>query len=76
MDIRVVKDAGLSEYDTGGGTRDVKTVVSVDTNLPLRRQKEVVIYEVLGSLLGFVISHELLEEITSKVMDGLEQIDA
>ena len=76
MEIAVVKENGLGEYDTGGGTRDVKVVVSVDKSLSPRRQREVVIYEILGSLLGFVIPHDLIEEIVTKVIDGLDQIEA
>jgi len=75
MEITILKDKDLAQHDTGGGTRDVRVVISVDASLPLRRQRGVVIYETLGCLIGFVISHEYLDEIATILVDALDQLE-
>ena len=72
IDITVSKE-DLSNHDTGGGTRIVKAEITVDSSLPLLRQREAVIHEILGVYLGIMVSTEDIAEVSSAVNDGIIQ---
>lgn len=74
MEIEIIK-ADMAAYDTGGGTRQVKTQIEVCRSLHPRQQRRIVIYETSGSCLGYVIAHEQLEDLTDALMDALDQLE-
>ena len=57
MKLTVISE-DLGGYDTGGGTREVAALVTVDKNLSPRQKRKVVLYEVLGACLDYVLPHE------------------
>ena len=73
MEITVHKE-GLSEWDTGGGVRDLTCRITIDSNLSPRIQRQVVIYETLGALMGQTLSHRQLEDLTDHLIDALDQL--
>ena len=72
VDITVTKE-DLSNHDTGGGTRLVTAQITVDSSLPLIRQRESLIHEILGAYLGIAISTEDIAEIAGSINDGICQ---
>ena len=75
MEIRVVKNENLKHYDTGGAIREIEVVISVDSSLSHRLQRQFVIFETLGCCLAYSIPKEEREMITEKLMDALDQIE-
>jgi len=75
MEITVKSDGDLYLHDTGGGTRDIQVIISVDGTLPPRRQRIIVAHEALGSMLGFILNSEQLDEIAYKIVDALDQLE-
>jgi len=75
MEIELVRVTDLSLHDTGGGTRDVKSVITVDDNMPPRMQRKVVLYETIGLALGYVLSHEQVDDLASLLLDVLDQLE-
>ena len=73
MEITLTK-SDISEYDTGGGTREVEAVITIDSKLSPRLQRQVAIYETLGCMLGYALTHEQLETITDTLGDVLDQL--
>jgi hypothetical protein len=63
----------LSAADTGGGVREVIVNIIVDSSLPVRRQKEAAVYELLGAYLATVVDQSDLEEIAEAIVDMLEE---
>lgn len=74
MEITVRQDSTMRHFDTGGGVREVCMTITVDDKLEFRLKRQVVIYEVLGGLLGYAVTHELLENIAEKINDALDQL--
>ena len=72
MDITVNLE-DLSNHDTGGGTRVVKAEITVDSSLPILRQREALIHEILGVYLGIIVAPEDIAEIAEGINDGLLQ---
>ena len=75
MEITIKTNPNLSQYDTGGGIREINAVITIDETLSPRLKRQVVIYETLGCLLGFVLEHNQLEDITEVLVDALDQLD-
>ncbi|KKL62850.1 hypothetical protein LCGC14_2180960 [marine sediment metagenome] len=73
MEITVIK-ADLSNAETGGGFREVKAEITLDSSLPYRQQRNTLLYEALGSMLDYVISHEELLDISIALGDALDQL--
>lgn len=65
----------FSGYDTGGGIRDVKAEITIDSRLHPRVKRHLAIYEALGCALGFCFSHEQLEDLTDLIIDVLDQLE-
>jgi hypothetical protein len=73
----IISKADLSQYDTGGGTRETTTHIEVDETDSPRQQRRTVIYEVLGALLDpFEAKGEDMECLTDKIMDALDQLES
>lgn len=76
MEIKVSLNSGcMSGYDTGGAVRDIEATITIDKDLHPRLKRHCAIYETLGCLLGYVLSHEQLEEIAEKLTDILDQLE-
>lgn len=60
---------------TGGGTREVLSIITIDSNLDAHTQRRVLIYEALGSMLDYILSHDQLDEITYRLEDVLDQME-
>lgn len=75
MEIELHQEAELKHFDTGGGLREVKAIIAIDESLAPRQKRYVTIYETLGCLIGFAISRECREEITTILMDVLDQLE-
>ncbi len=72
--LKIIKD-DLSFVDTGGATREVNTTVTVDSTLPLERQRECLIHEVLGVYLGSVIDVDMLGQIAQAVSEAILELE-
>jgi len=74
MDIRVVKE-NLQNTDTGGGFRELSAMVTIDNSVPIRRQREAVIYEILALFFEPTYSREFIEDtVTKALIDGLDEV--
>ena len=70
----IVRKEDLSDYDSGGGYREVDARVTVDSSMSKHRQRVALIHEILGVFLGTVIPRENIEEIAEAIADGLRQL--
>jgi len=75
MEIIVNKDKDLSNYNTGGGTRDLTAVITLDDTLSPRMKRHTLIYETLGIMLGYAIAHEQLEGLADILVEALDQLE-
>ena len=73
MEITVHK-ADLSGVDSGGGYREVKAEITIDSSMPYRQQRRALIYETLASMLGDVIEHNNLLDIANTLDGALDQL--
>ncbi len=64
----------LSKVDCGGGMREVKAVITIDTTQSLIIQMAAVAYEILASHLDSVVKHEDLEDIATQICEAQEEI--
>jgi len=75
MEIAIKKE-NLSEYNIGGGYRELEAVITVDSTLPPRMQRHVAIYETLGLLLDpLEVEPDKIDEIANKLNEVLDQLD-
>jgi len=75
MEIELNQDSDLGYHDSGGGMRELRARITIDENLKPRQKRYIVIYETLGCLLGFTITRDCREEITTKLVDVLDQLE-
>jgi len=75
MEIEVKQDEALSQFDTGGGTREIKTIITIDNGLSPRNKRAALIYETLGACLDYVLTHEQVERLKDTLMDALDQLE-
>jgi len=68
--IQVSKE-DLSGYDTGGAAREVNAVITVDSTLPMERQRECLVHEILGIYLGGVLSIDMLSQIAQSINEAI-----
>ena len=73
VEITVNKIDTLGEFDDA--CRQVNCEISVANNVSKRRQRQAVIYETLAALMGYMVPHQLLEDITHKLGEALDQLD-
>ena len=72
MDITISRE-DLSDHDTGGAIRVVKAEITIDSSLPLLRQREALIHEILGVYLGILVNTEDICEIACAISNGINQ---
>jgi hypothetical protein len=72
MEITITTE-DLSMVDSGGGHRRLLAEIHIDSNLPRRQQRQALLYETLGALLSYSISHENLLDIAIVLGDALDQ---
>jgi len=72
MDVQVNLEP-LPHVDTGGGFREVKAEITIDSTQPRWRQRQAVIYETAASMLSSVLSHEAIIDLTIAIGDALDQ---
>jgi len=65
----------LSHVDTGGGFRDIKAHITIDSSLSPRRQKEAVLYETLACYLEPMFSGEFVDELVRHLIEALDAIE-
>ena len=75
MEIEIKQDSILTQFDTGGGTRELHAVITIDETLSPRQKRSVAIFETLGCLLSYVVTKEIREEITGLLVDVLDQLE-
>lgn len=68
-------DDGLRYHDTGGGYRITRAAIYIDSSLPQRMKRKIALYESLGSLLEYALSHEQIEEISDILLEVLDQLE-
>jgi len=61
----------LSFLDSGGAAREVNAVITVDSTLPIERQRECLIHEVLGIYLGSVLNIYMLSQIAQSINESI-----
>ena len=71
--IRICKE-DLSGYDTGGAIRELDAKITVDSSLPLERQRENLIHEILGVYLGSVLDTDILSQIAQSINEAIEEL--
>lgn len=64
--IQVHKE-DLSSFDTGGAIREVNATITIDSTLPVERQRECLIHEILGVYLGGILSVDMLSQIAQSI---------
>ena len=71
-----INTADLSSLDCGGGLRHLSAEITVDKTLPMRRQREIVTFEVLSALLDndFEERREFLEDVAEKIVDAQDSL--
>ncbi|KKN22240.1 hypothetical protein LCGC14_0917410 [marine sediment metagenome] len=72
MEIEI-KVEPLPHLDSGGGFREVSTVITIDSSQSRTNQRQAVIYETLASAISYVISHENLLNLTSLLGEALDE---
>ena len=75
MEVIVEVNKSISNYDTGGGTREVKAVITIDENLSPHNKRKVVLYETIGCCLDFVLPHEQMESLAETLLSALDQLE-
>ena len=75
MEIELRRDKCLCDHDTGGGMREIKTVITIDDCQSKRMKRHSAIYETLGACLSYSIPHEQLMELTEALMDIFDQLE-
>ncbi len=72
--IQIHKD-DLSNYDTGGATREVNASITVDCTLPVERQRECLIHEILGIYLGSILDVGIIEQIAGSISEAIIDLE-
>ena len=72
MEIEI-KVEPLPQLDSGGGLREVSTVITIDSSQSPRQLRQAVLYETLASVLCFSISHDNIYDLASFVGDALDE---
>ncbi len=74
----ILNKENLSEVDCGGGLRDITAMITIDSSLPARRQREVAIHETVACFVDNDAEdrQEFVALITSNIIDVLDQLEA
>ena len=70
-----IRKEDLSQIDSGGGYRESKTDITIDSSLSPRLQRQAVLYETLSALLSPLYSHKAIQNITEVLGDVLDQLE-
>lgn len=73
--ISVNLDSSLRNHDSGGGYRITKADIYIDSSLSQRMKRKVVLYEALGSLLEYSVTHDQLEDISDVLVTVFDQLE-
>ena len=68
-----IKIEAMPELDSGGGLREVSTIITIDSTQSRRQQRQAVIYETPASHLSSCISHEKIHDLTIDIGEALDQ---
>jgi hypothetical protein len=75
MEIEVVKE-DLSKIDCGGAYREAKAVITVDNTLPLFKQRQALIHEILSLHLDpLEFSNAMISELAFIIAESLELLE-
>ena len=74
MNIKIIREIDHPSYLTGGECAVLTVEIYVDSTLPDRMQRELVIHAIIES---FCLNweHEKVEELTDSIMDGLDMLE-
>jgi len=77
MEIEL-KQEDLSNFDTGGGAREIKASITIDSNMPYRRKREAVIFETLAVFLDteLELNREFVQYLTDHITLNLDELDS
>ena len=75
MNIKVELDSSLNHYDTGGGVREIDVVISISDSLTPRMKRKVLFHEVLGTIFGYLLSPEQIDDVGEDLLDALDQLE-
>lgn len=74
MEIKVIKE-DLSQVDCGGAYKEMAVSICVDKTLPLRRQRQALIYEVLSAYLDPIECQQaMMDDIANSIADALDEL--
>ena len=74
MEITIQRE-NLSQVDCGGAYREVDVKIFVDDSLPLIKQRQALIFELLSLYLDpLECSGDLITEIAHKLAESLEEL--
>ncbi len=71
--LKIIKD-DLSFFNTGGAVREVNASVTVDSTLPVERQRECLIHEILGVYLGSILDVDIIEQIAESINEAILEL--
>lgn len=74
MQIRVQQE-NLSPYGLGGGTRTSSCDIVIDGTRHPREQRRILLYETLGCILGYCLTHEQIDDVADVIADALDQLE-
>jgi len=74
MDIKLVKE-DLSKWDCGGAYRECNVVIHIDNTLPLIKQRQNLIYEILSQYLDpNENQHDLMVELSHTIALHIDEL--
>jgi hypothetical protein len=73
--ISIYLDDVVRYHDCGGGYRTTRGEIYIDSSLPQRMKRKIALYESLGSLLEYSLTHEQIEDISDVLLSVLDQIE-
>jgi hypothetical protein len=74
ISLKLQKQASVFSAFTGGGYATQEITIYIDDSLPYTTQREIVIHEIIESLL-FIAEHEKLDIISTTINDAIEKLD-
>ena len=74
MNIKVILDKGVPIAETGGEYGIASLEIFVNSDLPIRKQRILVIHSVLENWFPS-LTHATIDKLTSDIEDGLDQLE-
>jgi len=75
MEIEIANSPELNHYDGGGGCREVKAKIEIAEGLSPRMKRKTALYETLGCVMGYIIPHEQIDDISDILLNVLDQLE-